>query len=175
MVPDLISVLNILFGFDLCLLFATIHVLKSQNNFALFFAFILVKNIRYARKKKTGVCIETWIETPIYMLSVHSYKSFLPKDMRLKIQDYHFVTRKRIRYRFRKVVQQFSQCRATPRDLKLKYLINLEALDSGFYTECFQVKEASAGQVTIIVSADQGIQWCREKQKDTQLEVSKPD
>lgn len=111
---------------------------------------------------------------PICMLSVHSYKSFLPKDMRLKIQDYHIVTRKRIRYRFRKVVQQFSQCRATPRDLKLKYLINLEALDSGFYTERFQVKEASTGQVTIIVSADQGIQWCREKQKDAQLEVSNP-
>lgn len=110
------------------------------------------------------------------MHSVHSYKSFLPKDMRMKIQDYHIVTRKRIRYRFRKVVQQFSQCRATSRDLKLKYLINLEALDPSFYTERFQVKEASAGQqVTIIVSADQGIQWFREKQKDTQLEVSKPD
>lgn len=116
-----------------------------------------------------------FLPSSVYILFVHSYKSFLPKDMRLKIQDYHIVTRKRIRYRFRKVVQQFSQCRATPRDLKLKYLINLEALDSGFYTECFQVKESSAGQVTIIVSADQGIQWCREKQKDTQLEVSYPD
>lgn len=127
--------------------------------------------VRFARKKNTDICFET----PICMLSAHSYKSFLPEDMRLKIQDYHIVTRKRIRYRFRKVVQQFSQCRATPRDLKLKYLINLEALDSGFYTERFQVKEASAGQVTIIVSADQGIQWCREKQKDVQQEVSKSD
>ncbi|XP_062874436.1 tyrosine-protein kinase JAK2 isoform X2 [Trichomycterus rosablanca] len=108
--------------------------------------------------------------SPLDIYSAISYKSFLPKDMRVQIQDYHFVTRKRIRYRFRKVVQQFSQCRATPRDLKLKYLINLEALDSGFYTERFQVKEASAGQVVIIVSADQGLQWCREKQKDAQPE-----
>uniref|UniRef100_A0A4W4H717 Tyrosine-protein kinase n=1 Tax=Electrophorus electricus TaxID=8005 RepID=A0A4W4H717_ELEEL len=109
--------------------------------------------------------------SPLDIYNAISYKSFLPKDMRLQIQDYHFVTRKRIRYRFRKVVQQFSQCRATARDLKLKYLINLESLDPGFYTECFQVKEASAGQVTIIVSADQGIQWCRERQKEAQPEV----
>uniref|UniRef100_W5L4R3 Tyrosine-protein kinase n=1 Tax=Astyanax mexicanus TaxID=7994 RepID=W5L4R3_ASTMX len=108
--------------------------------------------------------------SPLDIYNAMSYKSFLPKDMRKQIQDYHLVTRKRIRYRFRKVVQQFSQCRATARDLKLKYLINLEALDSGFYTEHFQVKEPSAGQVTIIVSADQGIQWCREKQKDEQSE-----
>ncbi|XP_026858677.2 tyrosine-protein kinase JAK2 [Electrophorus electricus] len=108
--------------------------------------------------------------SPLDIYNAISYKSFLPKDMRLQIQDYHFVTRKRIRYRFRKVVQQFSQCRATARDLKLKYLINLESLDPGFYTECFQVKEASAGQVTIIVSADQGIQWCRERQKEAQPE-----
>lgn len=102
---------------------------------------------------------------------VHSYKSFLPKDMRGRIQDYHFVTRKRIRYRFRKVVQQLSQCRASARDLKLKYLISLESLDSGFYTERFQVKEPSAEQVTIVISADHGIQWCRERHKDTQSEV----
>uniref|UniRef100_A0A3B1ILK7 Tyrosine-protein kinase n=1 Tax=Astyanax mexicanus TaxID=7994 RepID=A0A3B1ILK7_ASTMX len=113
--------------------------------------------------------------SPLDIYNAMSYKSFLPKDMRKQIQDYHLVTRKRIRYRFRKVVQQFSQCRATARDLKLKYLINLEALDSGFYTEHFQVKEPSAGQVTIIVSADQGIQWCREKQKDEQSELSDKD
>lgn len=103
---------------------------------------------------------------------IHSYKSFLPKDMRERIQDYHFVTRKRIRYRFRKVVQQLSQCRASARDLKLKYLISLESLDSGFYTERFQVKEPSAEQVTIVISADRGIQWCRERHKDTQSEVT---
>uniref|UniRef100_A0A672M841 non-specific protein-tyrosine kinase n=1 Tax=Sinocyclocheilus grahami TaxID=75366 RepID=A0A672M841_SINGR len=79
--------------------------------------------------------------SPLDIYNDISYKFFLPKDMREQIQDYHFVTRKRIRYRFRKVVQQLSQCRASARDLKLKYLISLESLDSGFYTERFQVKE----------------------------------
>lgn len=92
--------------------------------------------------------------------------------MRERIQDHHFITRKRIRYRFRKVVQQLSQCRATARDLKLKYLISLESLDSGFYTERFQVKNPSAEQVTIVVSADHGIQLYREQNKDAQPEVN---
>uniref|UniRef100_A0A673MJP1 Tyrosine-protein kinase n=1 Tax=Sinocyclocheilus rhinocerous TaxID=307959 RepID=A0A673MJP1_9TELE len=108
--------------------------------------------------------------SPLDIYNDISYKFFLPKDMREQIQDYHFVTRKRIRYRFRKVVQQLSQCRASARDLKLKYLISLESLDSDFYTECFQVKKHSAEQVTIIVSADHGIQWCRERHKETQSE-----
>lgn len=113
-----------------------------------------------------------YLKVTLIFCFIHSYKSFLPKDMRERIQDYHFVTRKRIRYRFRKVVQQLSQCRASARDLKLKYLISLESLDSGFYTERFQLKEPSAEQVTIVISADHGIQWCRERQKDTQSEVS---
>uniref|UniRef100_A0A672M3U7 Tyrosine-protein kinase n=1 Tax=Sinocyclocheilus grahami TaxID=75366 RepID=A0A672M3U7_SINGR len=108
--------------------------------------------------------------SPLDIYNDISYKFFLPKDMREQIQDYHFVTRKRIRYRFRKVVQQLSQCRASARDLKLKYLISLESLDSGFYTERFQVKEHSGDQVTIVVSADNGIQWCRERHKETQSE-----
>uniref|UniRef100_A0A671LY33 Tyrosine-protein kinase JAK2 n=1 Tax=Sinocyclocheilus anshuiensis TaxID=1608454 RepID=A0A671LY33_9TELE len=108
--------------------------------------------------------------SPLDIYNDISYKFFLPKDMREQIQDYHFVTRKRIRYRFRKVVQQLSQCRASARDLKLKYLISLESLDSSFYTECFQVKEHSGDQVTIVVSADNGIQWCRERHKETQSE-----
>ncbi|XP_065140452.1 tyrosine-protein kinase JAK2 [Paramisgurnus dabryanus] len=108
--------------------------------------------------------------SPLDIYNDISYKSFLPKDMKERIQDYHFITRKRIRYRFRKVVQQLSQCRASARDLKLKYLITLESLDSTFYTERFQVKEPSAEEVTIVVSADHGIQWCRERQKDTQPE-----
>uniref|UniRef100_A0A8C1LL41 Tyrosine-protein kinase n=1 Tax=Cyprinus carpio TaxID=7962 RepID=A0A8C1LL41_CYPCA len=108
--------------------------------------------------------------SPLDIYNDISYKFFLPKDMREQIQDCHFVTRKRIRYRFRKVVQQLSQCRASARDLKLKYLISLESLDSGFYTEYFQVKKHSAEQVTIIVSADHGIQWCRERHKETQSE-----
>jgi Janus kinase 2 len=88
--------------------------------------------------------------------------------MRAHIQDCNFVTRKRIRYRFKKFIQQFSQCRATARDLKLKYLINMESLEQAFYTERFQVRESSVGQVTIIVTADHGIQWCRDGHKDSE-------
>uniref|UniRef100_A0A673WE61 Tyrosine-protein kinase n=1 Tax=Salmo trutta TaxID=8032 RepID=A0A673WE61_SALTR len=106
--------------------------------------------------------------SPLDIYNSISYKSFLPKDMRAHIQDCNFVTRKRIRYRFKKFIQQFSQCRATARDLKLKYLINMESLEQAFYTERFQVRESSAGQVTIIVTADHGIQWCRDGHKDSE-------
>lgn len=103
----------------------------------------------------------------IYWISF-SYKSFLPKDMRAQIQDCNFLTRKRIRFRFKRFIQQFSQCRTTVRDLKLKYLISMESLEKSFYTETFQVKEPSGVQRIILVAADTGIQWCRELSKDTE-------
>lgn len=96
-----------------------------------------------------------------------SYKSFLPKDMRAQIEDCNFLTRKRIRFRFKRFIQQFSQCRTTARDLKLKYLISMESLEKAFYTETFKVREPSSGQLIILVAADSGIQWCREKLKDS--------
>uniref|UniRef100_A0A670K7C6 Tyrosine-protein kinase n=1 Tax=Podarcis muralis TaxID=64176 RepID=A0A670K7C6_PODMU len=80
-------------------------------------------------------------QTPLGIYNSMSYKMFLPKCIREKIQDYHILTRKRIRYRFRRFIQQFGQCRATARNLKLKYLINLETLQSAFYSEVFEVKE----------------------------------
>uniref|UniRef100_A0A8C7H938 non-specific protein-tyrosine kinase n=1 Tax=Oncorhynchus kisutch TaxID=8019 RepID=A0A8C7H938_ONCKI len=109
--------------------------------------------------------------SPLDIYNSISYKSFLPKEMRAHIQDCNFVTRKRIRYRFKKFIQQFSQCRATARDLKLKYLINMESLEQAFYTERFQVRESSVGQVTIIVTADHGIQWCRDGHKDSEQDL----
>lgn len=87
--------------------------------------------------------------------------------MRAQIQDCNFLTRKRIRFRFKRFIQQFSQCRTTARDLKLKYLISMESLEKAFYTETFQVREPSSGQLIILVAADSGIQWCREKLKDS--------
>ncbi|XP_069043231.1 tyrosine-protein kinase JAK2 [Lepisosteus oculatus] len=105
-------------------------------------------------------------QSPLDIYNAMSYKSFLPKDMRARIQDYHIVTRKRIRYRFRRFIQQFSQCKAAARDLKLKYLINLEMLQSAFYSEYFEVKEPSAGLVTIRVAGNNGIQWSRNKDKE---------
>lgn len=106
-------------------------------------------------------------ESPIAIYNAHSYKSFLPKCIRAKIQDYHILTRKRIRYRFRSFIQQFSQCKASARDLKLKYLINLETLQSAFYSEQFEVKEAcrepSGGETfaTVVVTANEGIRYTR--------------
>ncbi|XP_007252861.3 tyrosine-protein kinase JAK2a [Astyanax mexicanus] len=106
--------------------------------------------------------------SPVEIYNNSSYKSFLPKGMRAHIQDYHFVTRKRIRYRFRKFIQQFSHCKVGLRDLKLKYLASLENLQPAFYTEHFHVSEPSIGKVTIIVTGNQGIQWTKGKETDGQ-------
>ncbi|XP_025061991.1 tyrosine-protein kinase JAK2 isoform X3 [Alligator sinensis] len=113
-------------------------------------------------------------QTPLAIYNSVSYKMFLPKCVRAKIQDYHFLTRKRIRYRFRKFIQQFGQCKATARNLKLKYLINLETLQSAFYSEVFEVKEPGRGPLgeerfaTIVITGNSGIQWSRGKLKDSE-------
>uniref|UniRef100_A0A8C4XEK7 Tyrosine-protein kinase n=1 Tax=Erpetoichthys calabaricus TaxID=27687 RepID=A0A8C4XEK7_ERPCA len=113
-------------------------------------------------------------QSPLTVYDSISYKSFLPKSVRAQIQDYHIVTRKRIRYRFRKFICQFSHCKATSRDLKLKYLMNLEMLQSAFYSELFEVRvpnSATPGEeafATIIVSGNAGIQWCRGKHRESE-------
>uniref|UniRef100_A0A670K578 Tyrosine-protein kinase n=1 Tax=Podarcis muralis TaxID=64176 RepID=A0A670K578_PODMU len=113
-------------------------------------------------------------QTPLGIYNSMSYKMFLPKCIREKIQDYHILTRKRIRYRFRRFIQQFGQCRATARNLKLKYLINLETLQSAFYSEVFEVKEPGrepSGEesfATIVISGNGGIQCSRGKHKDSE-------
>lgn len=114
-------------------------------------------------------------QTPLAIYNSVSYKKFLPKCVRAKIQDYHILTRKRIRYRFRKFIQQFSQCKASARDLKLKYLINLETLQPAFYSERFEIKEPGRGPsgeeifTTIVVTGNCGIQWLRGKHKDKEM------
>uniref|UniRef100_A0A3Q2D4U7 Tyrosine-protein kinase n=1 Tax=Cyprinodon variegatus TaxID=28743 RepID=A0A3Q2D4U7_CYPVA len=109
--------------------------------------------------------------SPLDIYHNTSYKSFLPKGMRNQIQDCSFLTRKRIRFRFKRFIQQFSQCRTTVRDLKLKYLISIESLEKAFYTETFQVKDPASGPLIILVAADTGIQWCREKVNDSDEEL----
>ncbi|KAJ1218046.1 hypothetical protein NDU88_005632 [Pleurodeles waltl] len=114
-------------------------------------------------------------QTPLAIYNSVSYKRFLPKCVRAKIQDYHILTRKRIRYRFRKFIQQFSQCKASARDLKLKYLINLETLQPAFYSERFEIKEPGRGPsgeevfTTIVVTGNGGIQWSRGKHKENEM------
>lgn len=110
--------------------------------------------------------------TPL-LLPAFSYKSFLPRCMRSLIQKYNMLTRKRIRYRFKKFVQQFSECKATVCNLKLKYLMSLEMLLPSLYSERFQVTDLSAREVTIIVMGNKGIQWSKGKEEGAE-EVSLP-
>lgn len=104
-------------------------------------------------------------------LSASSYKSFLPRCMRSRIQEYNILTRKRIRYRFRRFIQQFSECKATVCNLKLKYLMSLEMLLPSLYTERFQVTDLSAHEVNIVVMGNKGIQWSKGKEEEGAEEV----
>ncbi|XP_034026851.1 tyrosine-protein kinase JAK2 isoform X2 [Thalassophryne amazonica] len=109
--------------------------------------------------------------SPLDIYHSISYKSFLPKDMKAHIQACSLLTRKRIRFRFKRFIQQFSQCRTTVRDLKLKYLISMESLEKAFYTEAFQVEQPPSRQLTIFVAAETGIQWCHQNLKDSEQEL----
>ncbi len=91
--------------------------------------------------------------------------------MRSRIQEYNMLTRMRIRYRFKKFIQQFSECKATVCNLKLKYLISLEVLLPSLYSERFQVTDLSARKATIVVMGNKGIQWPKGKEKEGAEEV----
>lgn len=78
--------------------------------------------------------------------------------MRSRIQEYNFVTRKRIRFRFCKFIQQFSDCKVTVHNLQLKYLMSLEMLLPSLYSERFQVTDRKGRKVTIVVTGNSGIQ-----------------
>uniref|UniRef100_A0A8D0AQ50 Tyrosine-protein kinase n=1 Tax=Sander lucioperca TaxID=283035 RepID=A0A8D0AQ50_SANLU len=83
-----------------------------------------------------------------------------------RIQEYNILTRKRIRYRFKKFIQQFSECKATVCNLKLKYLMSLEMLLPSLYSQRFQVTDLSAREVTIVVMGNTGIQWSKGKEEE---------
>lgn len=68
------------------------------------------------------------------------------------------MTRKRIRYRFSQFIRQFSECKATVCNLKLKYLMSLEMLLPRLYAERFQVAERNGRRLTIVVTGNGGIQ-----------------
>lgn len=100
-----------------------------------------------------------------------SYKSFLPRCMQSRIQEYNILTRKRIRFRFKRFIQQFSECKATVCNLKLKYLMSLEMLLPSLYSERFQVTDLSAREVTIVVMGNKGIQWSKGELEEGAEEV----
>lgn len=81
------------------------------------------------------------------------------------------LTRKRIRYRFYRFIQQFSECKVTVTNLKLKYLMSLEMLLPSLYSERFQVTDLSAREVTIVVTGNGGIQWSKESEETEEEEV----
>lgn len=85
--------------------------------------------------------------------------------MRNRIQEYNFVTRKRIRYRFSQFIRQFSECKATVCNLKLKYLMSLEMLLPRLYAERFQVAERNGRRLTIVVTGNGGIQRSAEPEE----------
>lgn len=107
----------------------------------------------------------------IPMSLLFSYKSFLPKCMQSRIQEYNMFTRKRIRCRFKKFIHQFSDCKATVCNLKLKYLMSLEILLPSLYSERFQVTDLSAHEVTIVVMGNKGIQWSKGNEEEGAEEV----
>ncbi|KAM7369105.1 hypothetical protein PAMP_013401 [Pampus punctatissimus] len=105
-------------------------------------------------------------QSPVDIYNDTSYKSFLPRCMQSRIQEYNILTRKRIRFRFKKFIQQVNECKATVFNLKLKYLMNLEMLLPSLYSEHFQVTDLSSREVTIVVTGNKGIQWSKGKEAE---------
>ncbi|XP_062268891.1 tyrosine-protein kinase JAK2a [Platichthys flesus] len=112
-------------------------------------------------------------QSPVDIYNDTSYKSFLPRCMRSRLQEYNILTRKRIRYRFKKFIQQFSDCKATVCNLKLKYLMNLETLLPSLFSERFQVTGLSTRELTIVVMGNKGIQWLKGKEEGEEEEGAK--
>ncbi|XP_038628578.1 tyrosine-protein kinase JAK3 [Tachyglossus aculeatus] len=93
-----------------------------------------------------------------------SYKSCLPEKFRRQIQGLSFLTRKRIRKTVQQSLRQVAGCHADGRSLKLKYLMDLERMDSAFPPETFPVKAPGTGhsegaRQLIHVSGENGISW----------------
>ncbi|XP_041086024.1 tyrosine-protein kinase JAK2-like [Polyodon spathula] len=95
-----------------------------------------------------------------------SYKSCLPAEHKQAIQSLDRLTRYRIRKLLKQVLHKLVRCQADGHSLKLKYLLDLAAVEPSFGTELFRVRdpawpqqgEDSAFQL-IRVSGESGIQW----------------
>uniref|UniRef100_A0A673C3A4 Tyrosine-protein kinase n=1 Tax=Sphaeramia orbicularis TaxID=375764 RepID=A0A673C3A4_9TELE len=91
--------------------------------------------------------------SPLDIYHTTSYKSFFTEGHESPDPGLQLLDTKANSFRFKRFIQQFSQCRTTARDLRLKYLISMESLEKAFYTEAFQVREPSSGQLIILVAA----------------------
>ncbi|XP_061148677.1 tyrosine-protein kinase JAK2-like [Syngnathus typhle] len=110
-------------------------------------------------------------QSPVGIYNDTSYKSFLPSCMRSRIQQYNILTRKRIRFRFKRFIQQFTELKATVCKLRLKYLMSLEILLPSLYSERFHLTDLSARDVTIVVMGNKGIQWSKGKTEGADEEL----
>ncbi|XP_044276961.1 tyrosine-protein kinase JAK3 [Varanus komodoensis] len=90
-----------------------------------------------------------------------SYKSCLPEKLRCQLRAQSFVTRRRIRRQFGRSLRRFGCLQPEARSLKLKYLMELEALEGRASGETFLAKipstTASDAARLIHVSAEKGI------------------
>ncbi|MGH0184222.1 UNVERIFIED_CONTAM: hypothetical protein FKN15_014492 [Acipenser sinensis] len=95
-----------------------------------------------------------------------SYKSCLPPEHKEVIQRLDRLTRYRIRKLLKQVLCRLSHCQADGHSLKLKYLLDLAAVEPSFGTELFRVRDPAWSQQGedsafrfIRVSGESGIQW----------------
>ncbi|KAK1157003.1 tyrosine-protein kinase JAK2-like [Acipenser oxyrinchus oxyrinchus] len=95
-----------------------------------------------------------------------SYKSCLPPEHKQAIQRLDRLTRYRIRKLLKQVLFRLSRCQADGHSLKLKYLLDLAAVEPSFGTELFRVRDPARSQQGedsafrfIRVSGESGIQW----------------
>lgn len=115
-------------------------------------------------------------ESLTFYLSVHlsihlsiylffSYKSCLPESHRQNIQQLSRLTRFRIRKTLKHFLNKLARCPAGAHSLKLKYLMELAAVEPRHGTECFQVRCPGCSSLTtepasksLLVSGEVGIQ-----------------
>ncbi|KAG9270163.1 tyrosine-protein kinase JAK2 isoform X1 [Astyanax mexicanus] len=100
-----------------------------------------------------------------------SYKSCLPKTHREDIQRMSRLARYQIRKTLKRFLQKLGQCSAGERSLKLKYLMELSAVEPNYGSERFTrwLQRSGTQSVTVVrVSGEGGIQTRAEEGQDWQ-------
>lgn len=92
------------------------------------------------------------------------YKSCLPKAHRQEIQGLSRLARYQIRKTVKRFLKRLGNCQASERNLKLKYLMELAAIEPSLGTEMFQGQDGGCRQNQqactrhIRVSGETGVQ-----------------